>query len=97
MFTTCFTDIITVYCRILVFTNYYISWAFEYGNVFYTDRLDETGHSPDNGCIGYGETLSTRKNKDGSWKYPSDPQSLDLEMKNGMYLINSCPVIFHTI
>ena len=70
-----------------------ITLAYEgVGNVFYCDCVDDTGYSPGRGWHGYGETLSTRKNKDGSWASPNDPHIVDFEMVPGMYLINSSPV-----
>ena len=64
------------------------------GNITYSDRLDEFGKGVPFGWLGFVETIDTHKNKDGSWRFPEDPQSVDLDMKAGMYFINSAPVIF---
>ena len=64
------------------------------GNVCYTDRLDEFGKGPGSGWLGIIENLNSYRKKDGSYYYPAEPRSLDLEMKAGMFLINSAPMIF---
>ena len=71
-----------------------ITLAYEsLGNVFYVDRLDDFGKAPGAGWLGYAESLSTVRKKDGSLYDPSRPQSFDLEMKAGMYLINSSAIL----
>lgn len=66
----------------------------ECGNVYYTDRLDDVGKAPGNGWHGYGITLYSRMNSDGSYSKPNEPRFIDLDMIEGMFFINHSPVIF---
>lgn len=56
-------------------------------NYVYTDRLDEYGKSVGYGWKGYLVTVSTRKNKDGSWKDPEYSHETDIDAKADMFLI----------
>ena len=62
---------------------------------WYIDDLDATGTKPGyNYTAFWGEILSTRKNKDGSWKYAASLHQISLDMKAGFYVILPCETIF---
>ena len=61
----------------------------QYLNLWYGDVLNESGTDAGYGwdwVNGYNKTMSTRKNKDGSWKDPDKPHSVTITMKEGWYL-----------
>ena len=64
------------------------------GNITYADVLDEYGKRPGKDWQGYSEILNSSRKSDGSYYYPAEPKSFDLDMKSGMYFINNAPVIF---
>ena len=64
------------------------------GNMVYTDLLDEYGKNVGQGWHGYIITLNSFRKGDGSYYYPDEPRSFDLEMAPGMYFIADAPAIF---
>ena len=66
-------------------------------HLWYGDVLNESGTDAGYGwdyVNGYNGVLSTKKNKDGSWKYPDDPHFVERPLKEGWYVKNNGPVIF---
>jgi len=59
----------------------------------YCDSVDFDGHSPAPGWKGWDCALTGYKNKDGSWSN-NWPNSIDIDMLDGMYFINDRSVIF---
>ena len=66
-------------------------------HIWYGDVLNESGTGAGLGWDGFNglsEVLSSRTNKDGSWKYPEDPSEINIKMVSGWYFLNDGPVIF---
>lgn len=61
-----------------------------YISVAYCDRLDEFGQSPGKGWLGWNGNLTARS----SGMTVNEPREVDLDMKAGMFFINSSDVIF---
>lgn len=68
-----------------------------YCSLWYGDVVNETGTDVGYGwdfVNGYNSTMSTRVNRDGSWKDPDCPHSVDLVVKDGWYIKTTVPMIF---
>ena len=68
----------------------------QYMNLWYGDKANDSETDAGwgwDGVNGYNKTLSTRKNKDGSWKDSDKPHWADINMKEGWYLKNAGTVI----
>ena len=68
----------------------------QYMNLWYGDKLNDSGTSAGYGwdsINGYNKTLSTKKNRDGSWQDPEKPHFVKLTMCEGWYLLNNGTVI----
>lgn len=64
----------------------------QYMNLWYGDVANESETAPGYGwdsVNGYNNTMSTKKNKDGSWKDQDMPHWADINMKEGWYLKNA--------
>ena len=68
-----------------------------YMNLWYGDVLNENGTNAGYGwdsVNGYNDVLSTKQNRDGSWKDTDDPHYVELKLQDGWYIKNSATVIF---
>lgn len=69
----------------------------QYMNLWYGDKLNASGTDAGYGwdsVNGYNELLSTKTNKDGSWKDPSYPHYAILTLKDGWFVRNAGTVTF---
>lgn len=68
----------------------------QYFNLWYGDVLNESGTDGGYGwdwINGYNQTMSTKKNNDGTWKDPNKPHFVTITMKEGWYLKTGGTVI----
>ena len=68
----------------------------QYLNLWYGDVLNESKTGAGWGwdsVNGYNNTMSTKKNRDGSWKDPDYPHFVTIRMQDGWYLKNAGTVI----
>jgi len=68
-----------------------------YCSLWYGDVVNESGTDAGYGwdiINGYVGSVSTRVNKDGSWKDPEKPHFVDLVLKDGWYIKAAVPLIF---
>ena len=63
---------------------------------YYGDKLDATGMSIDiwNCKASWTDIISTKVNKDGSWKDTDTYHEVSLDMKKGFYIYLPCDTIF---
>ena len=69
----------------------------QYISFWYGDKINDSGTDAGYGwdfVNGYNSCLSTKKNKDGTWKDPGDPHSVTLILKEGWFVKNAGDVIF---
>ena len=68
-----------------------------YCSFWYGDIINESGTDVGYGwdiVNGYNASMSTRVNKDGTWKDPERPHRVDIVLKDGWYIKASVPMIF---
>ena len=68
----------------------------QYMNLWYGDVVNESGTNAGYGwdnINGYNKSMSTKKNKDGTWKDIDCPHSVIIKMQEGWYLKNAGTVV----
>lgn len=64
------------------------------GNYAYTDVIDKYGKEPGPKWQGISGILNATRKRDGSYYFPFEDRSVDIKMEDGMFFINTAPVIF---